>query len=85
MNKTLIRNIVDMARWVATEGYFSQLYEFDNGTALSVSRNPYTPGSATGLVSVLPYDKDGKQVDERAENWLTALEVAEKMEVLAAE
>jgi hypothetical protein len=36
-------------------------------------------------MAVLPIDKDGRQIDERAEEWLTALDVAVKMDVLASE
>jgi hypothetical protein len=36
-------------------------------------------------MAVLPYDKAGNQIDARAEEWLTALDVAIKMEILASE
>lgn len=85
MNQTLISNIVDMTRWASSEGHFSQTYKFDNGTEMSVSRNPMTRAYKSGLMAVLPYDKDGRQIDERAEDWLTALDVALKMEILASE
>ena len=85
MNATLIRNIVDVTTWIASPGHFSQTYEFDNGTSMSVSRNPMTRATWSGLVAVLPYDKDGRQLDERAEDWLTAYDVAQKMEILASE
>lgn len=84
-NPTLIANIVDMTRWAASSGYFSQTYAFPNGTSLVVSRNPMTQGYKSGCMAVLPIDKDGKQVDERAEGWLTALDVAVKMDILASE
>lgn len=85
MNKKLIHNIVDMTRFASSMVNFSQVYAFDNGTKLAVSRNQMTGGHRSGLMAVLPYDKAGKQVDERAEAWLTAEEVAEKMEILASE
>lgn len=85
MNKTLIHNIVDMTRFAAASVDFSQVYGFDNGTKMVVSRNAMTGGSRAGYLAVLPYDKAGKQVDERAEAWLSAEDVAEKMEILAAE
>jgi len=85
MNSRLIRNIVDMTRFSASSVDFSQVYGFDNGTKMAVSRNAMTGGSRGGFMAVLPYDKAGKQVDERAESWLTAEEVAEKMEILASE
>ena len=85
MTKTLIHNIVDMTRFAANSVDFAQVYSFDNGTKMAVSRNSMTGGSRGGFMAVLPYDKAGKQVDERAESWLTAEEVAEKMEVLASE
>lgn len=85
MNKTLLTNIVDMTRWASSAGYFSQTYTFDNGTELWVSRNPMTGGYASGLLAALPVDASGRQLDERADAWLTALEVAQKMEILASE
>lgn len=85
MNSNLIANIVDMTRMSSTGGYFSTRYAFPNGTALVVSRNPMTKGYKSGCMAVLPYDKEGKQVDDRAEEWLTALDVAIKMELLASE
>lgn len=85
MNPTLIANIVDMTRWAASDGYFSQTYTFPNGTSMTVSRNPMVKGYKVGCMAVLPYDKAGRQVDERAEEWLNALEVALKMEILASE
>lgn len=85
MNTKLIHNIVDMTRFAASAVDFSQVYGFDNGTKMAVSRNGMTRGARAGYMAVLPYDKAGNQVDERAEEWLTAEEVAEKMEVLASE
>lgn len=85
MNPNLIANIVDMTRMSSTSGYFSTRYAFPNGAALVVSRNPMTKGYKSGCMAVLPYDKEGNQIDERAEEWLTALDVAIKMEVLASE
>lgn len=85
MNKTLISNIVQMATSVAIPGDFSSEYTFDNGTKMVVSRNHMIGGGRHGYVGALPYDKAGNQVDERAEAWLTATEVAEKMVVLAEE
>jgi hypothetical protein len=85
MNKTLIHNIVDMTRFAASSVDFSQVYAFSNGTKMVVSRNHMTGGSRAGYLSVLPYGKDNKQIDERAEEWLSAEEVAEKMEILASE
>jgi hypothetical protein len=52
---------------------------------MAVSRNSMTPGNLAGFMAVLPYDKAGNQIDERAETWLTPYEVAEKMEILASE
>lgn len=85
MNHTLIANIVDMTRMAQTGGHFTTRYAFPNGTALLVSRNPMTKGYKSGCMSVLPYDKAGNQIDDRAEEWLTALDVAIKMEILASE
>lgn len=85
MNQTLIANIVDMTRWASSNGYFSHRYAFPNGTAMVVTRNPMTKGYKAGCMAVLPYDKAGNQIDERAEEWLTALDVAMKMEILASE
>ena len=84
-NPTLIANIVDMTRMAASGGYFSTTYAFPNGTAMVVSRNPMTKGYKSGCMAVLPYDKAGNQIDERAEEWLTALDVAVKMDILASE
>ena len=85
MNKKLIHNIVDMTRWACSTGHFSQTYTFDNGTEMTVSRNPMTRGHKSGLLAALPFDKSGNQLDERAEDWLTAQDVAKKMEILASE
>jgi hypothetical protein len=85
MNATLTTNIVDMCTFAASSVDFSQVYAFDNGTKMSVSRNAMIGGHRAGYMGVLPYDKAGNQIDERAENWLTALEVAQKMEILASE
>lgn len=85
MDTTLIRNIVDMTFMAASSVDFQQVYGFTNGTKMAVSRNSMTGGRKAGLMAVLPYDKAGTQVDERAGDWLTAYEVAEKMEVLASE
>lgn len=85
MNTKLIHNIVDMTRFAVSSVDFQQVYGFDNGTKMAVSRNRMTPGSKAGYMAVLPYDKAGKQIDERAEAWLSAEEVAEKMEILASE
>lgn len=85
MNKTLLVNMMDMAKFAASSVNFSQVYGFDNGTKMVVTRNEMTPGYRSGLMAVLPYDKAGNQVDERSECWLSPVEVAEKMEVLASE
>jgi hypothetical protein len=82
--QTLV-NIVDMCTFAASSVDFSQVYEFENGTKMSVSRNAMLGGHRAGYMGVLPYDKAGNQIDARAENWLTALEVAQKMEILASE
>jgi hypothetical protein len=84
-NPTLIANIVDMVRMAESGGYFSTTYTFPNGTAMVVSRNPMTKGYKSGCMAVLPIDKDGRQIDERAEEWLIALDVAVKMDILASE
>lgn len=85
MNATLIANIVDMVRCAERGGDINTRYAFPNGTAMVVSRNPMTKGYKAGCLSVLPYDKAGNQIDARAEEWLTALDVAVKMEILASE
>jgi hypothetical protein len=85
MNKTLLSNIVDMTTFVSSGVHFNQVYGFDNGMQLVVSRNAMTGGSKSGHVAVLPVGKDGKDIYERAEEWLTALQVAEKMAVIAEE
>lgn len=85
MNKTLIHNIVDMTRFAASGVHFNQVYGFDNGMKLVVSRNAMTGGSRSGHMAVLPVDKAGKDIHERAEEWLTAEMVAEKMEIVASE
>jgi hypothetical protein len=85
MNNTLIHNIVDMTRFAVSSVNFSQVYAFDNGTKMAVSRNAMTGGHKAGYMAVLPYDKAGNQVDDRAEAWLSAEDVAIKMEVLASE
>lgn len=85
MNHTLIANIVDMTRMAASGTDMSIRYAFPNGTAMMVSRSPMTKGYRSGCLSVLPYDKAGSQIDERAEEWLTSLDVAIKMEILASE
>jgi hypothetical protein len=85
MNATLIAAIVDVTRWITSEGHFSQTYTFDNGTSMVVSRNPMTRATWSGLCAALPIDKDGRQLDERAEDWLTAYDVAQKMDILASE
>lgn len=77
--------VTKMRNLAASPKDFSHLFIFENGTAMSVSRNPMIPGGKVGYVGVLPYDKAGNQIDERAENWLTAAEVAVKMEILASE
>lgn len=85
MNATLIANIVDMTRLSCSNGHFSTHYAFPNGTSMVVSRNPMTRGFKSGCMAVLPYDKEGNQLDARAEDWLSALDVAVKMEILASE
>ncbi|QFG12165.1 Hypothetical Protein OBI_RACECAR_37 [Arthrobacter phage Racecar] len=85
MNVKLIRNIVDMTRFASSGVEFSQVYGFDNGTKMVVSRNSMIRGAKAGFMGVLPYDKAGNQIDERAEHWLSAEEVAEKMAILAEE
>jgi hypothetical protein len=85
MNIKLIHNIVDMTQMHGFGNDFSLVYGFDNGTKMAVSRNPMTGGHKAGFMAVLPYDKAGNQIDERAESWLTPQEVAEKMEILASE
>lgn len=85
MNELLLKNIIDMTFFAASSVDFSQVYAFENGTKMAVSRNGMTGGYRSGLMAVLPYDKAGKQIDERAEAWLTAFEVAQKMEILASE
>lgn len=85
MNPNLIANIVDMTRCAASGADISTRYAFPNGTAMVVSRNPMTKGYKSGCLSVLPYDKAGNQIDARAEEWLTSLDVAIKMEILASE
>lgn len=85
MNSKTLANVVDMCTFAASSVDFSQVYEFDNGTKLVVSRNAMLGGHRAGYMGVLPYDKAGNQIDARAENWLTALDVAQKMEILASE
>lgn len=87
MDSMTLNAIVDMVT-VATRtrgGEFSQEYPFANGTKMVVSRNFMIPGGAAGFIGVLPFDKEGNQIDARAENWLTTADVAEKMEILASE
>lgn len=74
-----------MRTLVADTADFSHVFIFPNGTSMVVTRNHMIPGGKVGYVGVLPYDKAGNQIDERAENWLTADEVAVKMEILASE
>lgn len=78
-------NIKRMRELVAGADDFSHDFRFENETSMVVSRNHMIPGGKCGYVGVLPYDKAGDQIDERAENWLTADEVAVKMEILASE
>lgn len=85
MDTILIGNIVDMTKFAVSSVDFSQVYEFKNGTKMAVSRNKMTGGHKAGFMAVLPYDKAGNQVDERAESWLIAEEVAQKMAILASE
>lgn len=85
MNELLLKNIIDMTFMAASSVDFQQVYGFENGTKMAVSRNHMTGGRRSGLMAVLPYDKAGSQIDERAEDWLTAFEVAQKMEILASE
>lgn len=85
MQTKTLANIVDMCNFAASSVDFSQTYEFDNGTKMSVSRNAMIGGNKAGYMGVLPYDKAGNQIDGRAETWLSALEVAQKMEILASE
>jgi hypothetical protein len=84
-NPTLIANIVDMVRMAESGKDFSTTYAFPNGTSMSVSRNFMTKGRSSGCMAVLPIDTAGNQIDERAEEWLTALDVAVKMDILASE
>ena len=85
MNTKTLSNIVDMTWFAASSVNFSQVYEFDNGTKMAVSRNAMTGGNKAGFLAALPYDKAGNQIDARAEEWLSAFDVAQKMEILAAE
>jgi len=85
MNTKLIHNIVDMTRFAASMVDFSQVYAFDNGTKMVVSRNAMVRGAKAGFMGVLPYDKAGNQIDERAEMWMSAEDVADKMAILASE
>lgn len=85
MNAKLETQVSRMRELVAGAEDFSHMFLFDNGTSMVVTRNHMIPGGKNGYVGVLPYDKAGDQIDERAENWLTASEVAVKMELLAEE
>lgn len=85
MNAKFEAQVSLMRALVAGSEDFNHLFLFENGTAMSVSRNHMIPGGKHGYVGVLPYDKAGEQIDARAENWLTADEVADKMDILASE
>lgn len=83
--ETLAKHVANMVQMYLLGKDFSEEYRFDNGTMMVVSRNHMTPGHKGNCAGVLPYDKAGNQIDERAEGWLTPLEVAEKMAILASE
>lgn len=85
MHGSLGDSVKVMRALVADTADFSHVFHFQNGTSMVVSRNAMIPGGKVGYVGVLPYDKAGNQIDERAENWLTAEEVTNKMEILASE
>jgi hypothetical protein len=85
MNTKTLSNVVDMCNFAASSVDFSQVYEFDNGMKVVVSRNAMVGGHRAGYMAVLPYDKAGNQIDARAEEWLTALDVAQKMQIIASE
>lgn len=87
LDNMALNAIVDMAGIAARTrgGEFTAEYEFSNGTKMVVSRNFMVPGGKHGYMGVLPYDASGKQIDERADNWLTVTDVAQKMQILASE
>lgn len=84
--ETLAKHVANMVQsYIYCTKDLSEEYTFDNGTKMVVSRNHMIGGGRHGYVGALPYDKAGNQVDERAEAWLTATEVAEKMMELSEE
>lgn len=85
MDDLTLTQIVDMATIAAKGKEFSQDYEFPNGMKVTVTRNFMIPGGKHGYMGVLPFDKDGRQLDSRAENWMTTTDVARKMQLLASE
>lgn len=80
----LARTIADMATLAATKEAFSTTYYFPNGTALVVSKNSLSGRGHASLAS-LPLDAEGNEEWERAAEWQTVYDVAERLAVLAAE
>jgi hypothetical protein len=84
MAQSVSSMIVDMTTLALTSPAFSTTYTFDNGTALVVSKNLLTGRGACNLASV-PLDANGSEEWERAEQWQTTQDVAERLMTLAAE
>lgn len=80
----LARTIADMATLAATKETFSTTYYFPNGTALVVSKNALS-GRGLASLATLPLNAKGEEEWERAAEWQTAYDVAERLAVLAAE
>jgi hypothetical protein len=78
----LARTIADMATLAATKDTFTTTYYFPNGTALVVSKNGLT-GRGLASLATLPIDASGVEQYERAEEWQTVYDVAERIAVLA--
>lgn len=84
MKSDVATMIVDMATMAATNETFNATYTFSDGTALVVSKNSLSGRGHASLAS-LPLDASGAEVWERAQEWQTAYDVAERLAFLASE
>lgn len=84
MNTEVARLIVDMATLALTSPTFSTTYTFANGKGLVVSKNSLAGRGACSLAT-LPLDESGAEEWDRAEEWQTARDVAERMAFIASE
>ena len=87
-NQSAAQMIADMAKMstlAQAEGKpFYEEYEFPNGTKLGVSQNPLT-GAQGRFFATLPLNAEGEEEWERAEEWQTLGEVADRIALLYSE